>query len=48
MRPPQGDRFISQRSLNEDVAMKYGTKVEIFANEEDEEDGDERNEHLVN
>jgi hypothetical protein len=28
-----GDRFISQRGLNEDAAMKFGNKIEIFAPE---------------
>ena len=27
----EGDRFISQRGLNEDVTAKFGTKLEIFA-----------------
>lgn len=30
-RPSLGDRFISQRSLNDDAANIFGTKVELFA-----------------
>ena len=49
MRPSQGDRFISQRSHNEDVASKYGTKVEIFSLEKEEADAEERKHNqLVN
>ena len=49
MRLPQGDRFISQRSHGEDVASKFGTKVEIFSLDKEEADAEERrNNQLVN
>jgi hypothetical protein len=35
--------------LNEDAAMKFGTKMEIFSADLDEEDSEEkRNSHQVN
>ena len=37
-----GDRFISQRAPSEDVASKFGTKVEIFSPDKDEEEAEER------
>lgn len=49
LRPSHGDRFISQRGFNEDVVAKFGTKVEIFSMDPDEEESEERrNSTLVN
>jgi len=42
IRPSQGDRFISSRSLCDDAAAIFGTKVEIFSNDKSEEELEER------
>lgn len=43
-RPSYGDRFISQRSTNDDTANLFGTKIELFSmNEADVEMQEARN-----
>jgi hypothetical protein len=49
MRSSQGDRFISTRASGEDAATLFGTKVELFsADKNDQESEDRRNSTQVN
>jgi hypothetical protein len=41
MRSSQGDRFISSRSCHEDAAMLFGTKVELFSADKNEQEQEE-------
>ena len=42
LRISQGDRFISQWALDDEISLTYSTKVELFSHDRMEDEAEER------